>query len=197
MTDAGQLALEIKQASEFVAAQATLGSGIDINALRRAQAVTLITKLRNLPNLELQDATRLTTAVANGGWAPTETRSLADAISAAQQAAASGVQAGKNHPINQKCNTVEFSLTEKEWDQIDDPSTPMTQKIEVVCHRMNRVGAKFLSEQAKGRLAQVLRFRGTLNSEVMESKEWKKAFRQGESCAGKDPKKHLGPRVDR
>ena len=152
----------LTHASDFLTVQARVCPD-SADKLRDAHCISFIKQIESLGRIDVTLATRLSSLVDGGDWGADRKRDLCKAIATACSVDA---QSGRT---SQHIATVELYFTARDWNIICDAATPLSAKLGVVAVRMKNMGVRLPDEQTKGRVAQILKFKGHGCDETKDS----------------------------
>ena len=109
----------------------------DASKLKRAPAVAMDAKLKNLKAMSIEEATGMKQSIRNVGWEKVDVDRLSSSVDeAVRKSAAMSKKARRD---SQHCLTWELYPTQEDWDFMSDGSTPWSLKFEraaVVCNNI-------------------------------------------------------------
>ncbi len=136
--DADSLAANMVNLSVYL--QAQVGTGIDVDSLRAAQATSLVAQIMAMKRITVIEGTRLTTTVRGGSWTQPQITDMATAVS--NRVAACMVMhdptVGKR--CMQRAACFERFLTIADWAILQAPGESSASKVDKIVTRAMSVG---------------------------------------------------------
>ena len=165
-----EIEAEIRSSEALVVEQTT--SGQDYDELCKATANAVCKLISHCRDLDTQSQTTINQAINAVVWTEGHRDRLCNALNNRREASTRKAQQGSKRP-SQDCSAVELYLTDAEWDVIVDKNTPMSSKVATFKQRLRSLGIYVPSQTLKGRVANILRYKGLAAPDAMTPGEWK------------------------
>ena len=106
----------------------------DASKLKRAQAVAMDAKLKNLKSLSIEEATAMKQSIRAVGWQKDDV----DRLSSSVDKVVTTTTSKKARRESQQCPSWELYPTQDDWDFMSDGATPWSLKFERVARICNK-----------------------------------------------------------
>ena len=154
MATVGNLIAEVRSIESFLKSQSSLGQNVKL--LRNQQATNLIKKIMALKDLTYEKAAESSNLFKGSQWEKADVDRVSEAI---RKRLGQGAASSPTARVPQSCPTVEFYLTQPEWDKIEDTNTPPATAFIIMRRACARIGLLLPDEPTKGRMASIIRYR--------------------------------------